>query len=57
MQELKPSNQLPAPIAVSPGALIWFDMLNKIIVVRSTAKPKEKSPDEPSRVNFATLGP
>jgi len=35
--------------AVSLGAPFWFDMLNKIIVVRSTVKPKEKSPDEPSK--------
>jgi hypothetical protein len=36
-------------LAVSLGAPFWFDMLNKIIVVRSTVKPKEKSPDEPSK--------
>jgi hypothetical protein len=35
--------------AVSLGAPFWFDMLNKFIVVRSTVKPKEKSPDEPSK--------
>jgi hypothetical protein len=34
--------------ALSLGAPFWFDVLNKIIVVRSTVKPKEKSPDEPS---------
>jgi hypothetical protein len=34
-------------IAISLGAPFWFDVLNKIIVVRSTVKPKEKSPDEP----------
>jgi hypothetical protein len=32
--------------AVSLGAPFWFDTLNKIIVVRSTVKPKEKSGTE-----------
>ena len=36
-------------LAVSLGAPFWFDMLNKLIVVRSTVKPKEKSPDEKSK--------
>ena len=35
--------------ALSLGAPFWFDMLNKLIVVRSTVKPKEKSQDEPSK--------
>jgi hypothetical protein len=35
--------------AVSLGAPFWFDMLNKIIVVRSTVKPSEKSKEEPSK--------
>ncbi len=35
-------------MAVSLGASFWFDMLNRIMVVRSTVKPKEKSPDEPA---------
>lgn len=30
------------------GAPFWFDVLNRIMVIRSTVKPKEKSPDEPS---------
>jgi hypothetical protein len=30
------------------GAPFWFDLLNKIMVVRSTVKPKEKSPEEAS---------
>lgn len=34
-------------LAVSLGAPFWFDVLNKIIVVRSTVKPREKSPEEP----------
>jgi hypothetical protein len=33
-------------LAVSLGAPFWFDLLNKIIVVRSTVKPQEKSGDE-----------
>ncbi|MDB5027834.1 MAG: hypothetical protein JWO66_1523 [Candidatus Eremiobacteraeota bacterium] len=35
--------------AVSLGAPFWFDVLNKFMVVRSTIKPKEKSPEEPSK--------
>jgi len=33
--------------AISLGAPFWFDLLNKIMVVRSTVRPKEKSPEEP----------
>jgi hypothetical protein len=36
-------------IAISLGAPFWFDALNKIMVVRSTVKPQEKSQDEPSK--------
>ena len=36
-------------LAVSLGAPFWFDLLNKFIVVRSTIKPHEKSPEEPSK--------
>jgi hypothetical protein len=36
-------------LAVSLGAPFWFDLLNKFIVVRSTVKPHEKSPEEPSK--------
>ena len=35
--------------AVSQGAPFWFDMLNKIIVIRSTVKPHEKSREQPSK--------
>lgn len=35
--------------AISLGAPFWFDMLNKVMVVRSTVKPKQKSPDEPQQ--------
>ena len=34
--------------AVSFGAPFWFDLLNKIMVIRSTVKPHEKSPEESS---------
>lgn len=34
--------------AVTLGAPFWFDVLNKIMVIRSTVKPKEKSPEEGS---------
>ncbi len=36
-------------VAISLGAPFWFDMLNKIMVVRSTVKPREKSHDEGSK--------
>jgi len=36
-------------LALSLGAPFWFDMLNKVIVVRGTVKPKEKSPEEQSK--------
>jgi hypothetical protein len=35
--------------ALSLGASFWFDMLNKIMVVRSTVKPEEKSQPEASK--------
>jgi hypothetical protein len=34
--------------AISLGAPFWFDLLNKLMVIRSTVKPKEKSADEGS---------
>ncbi|HEX8456545.1 MAG TPA: glycoside hydrolase domain-containing protein [Pyrinomonadaceae bacterium] len=36
-------------VALSLGAPFWFDVLNKFIVIRSTVKPREKSPDEASK--------
>jgi hypothetical protein len=36
-------------LAATMGAPFWFDILNKLIVVRSTVKPQEKSQDEPSK--------
>lgn len=49
-------NQVLAPIigwlmtafAATMGAPFWFDMLNKVMVIRSTVKPHEKSPEESS---------
>ena len=35
-------------IAASFGAPFWFDLLNKFMVVRSTVKPHQKSPEESS---------
>jgi hypothetical protein len=35
-------------VAVSLGAPFWFDLLNKFMVVRSTVKPHQKSPEEQS---------
>ena len=34
--------------AVSFGAPFWFDLLNRLIVIRSTVKPHQKSPEEGS---------
>lgn len=34
--------------AVMLGAPFWFDVLNKFMVIRSTVKPHEKSPEESS---------
>ena len=35
-------------LALSLGAPFWFDLLNKMMVIRSTVKPHEKSPEEAS---------
>ena len=35
-------------LAATLGAPFWFDLLNKVMVVRSTVKPHEKSPEESS---------
>ena len=35
-------------LALTLGAPFWFDLLNKIMVIRSTVKPHEKSPEESS---------
>jgi hypothetical protein len=45
---LKLCGWLVTALAISLGAPFWFDTLNKIMVVRSTVKPAEKSPEEGS---------
>jgi len=40
---------LVTAVAVSFGAPFWFDLLNKLIIVRSTVKPAEKSQEEKSK--------
>ncbi|MDB4882773.1 MAG: hypothetical protein JWL95_1539 [Gemmatimonadetes bacterium] len=35
-------------LAATLGAPFWFDLLNKMMVIRSTVKPHEKSPEESS---------
>jgi hypothetical protein len=40
---------LMVAFASTLGAPFWFDLLGKFMVVRSTVKPKEKSPDEVSK--------
>ena len=35
--------------AVALGAPFWFDVLNRFMVIRSTVKPEEKSPEEKSK--------
>lgn len=46
---LKVVGVLLTGFALSQGAPFWFDVLNKVIVVRSTVKPKEKSAEQPSK--------
>lgn len=49
-------------LAAMLGAPFWFDLLNKFMVIRSTVKPHEKSPEEGSEdrqpaVQFAAQPP
>jgi len=39
---------IPTALAVTLGAPFWFDVLNKIMVIRATVKPHQKSPEESS---------
>jgi hypothetical protein len=48
---------LATALAVSLGAPFWFDLLNRIMVVRSTVKPREKSPEAPSKDKSAPEPP
>ena len=47
---------IPA-FAATLGAPFWFDVLNRIMIIRSTVKPKQKSPDEASSEAPATDSP
>ncbi len=49
MWGLKVLGWLITALAISLGAPFWFDMLNRVMVIRSTVKPTEKSPDESSQ--------
>ena len=40
---------LASALAVMLGAPFWFDTLNRLMVIRSTVKPREKSPEEGSQ--------
>jgi hypothetical protein len=44
-------------LAASLGAPFWFDLLNKIMVIRSTVKPHEKSPEESSEDRQTPMEP
>jgi hypothetical protein len=44
----KPLGWLLTAFAITLGAPFWFDILNKIMIIRSTVKPHEKSPEEAS---------
>jgi hypothetical protein len=44
--ETKVAGWILTAIALSLGAPFWFDLLNKFMIVRSTVKPQEKSPEE-----------
>jgi hypothetical protein len=46
---IKVSGILFTGFAVSLGAPFWFDVLNRFMVIRSTVKPEEKSPEEKSK--------
>jgi hypothetical protein len=37
-------------LAISVGAPFWFDMLNKVIAIRSVGKAPEESPKPPSAI-------
>jgi hypothetical protein len=46
---MKALGLLLTALAIALGAPFWFDVLNKLMVIRSTVKPKEKSPEEKSK--------
>lgn len=47
---------LVTALACSMGAPFWFDLLNKMMVIRSTVKPHEKSPEESSEDRQTSSG-
>jgi hypothetical protein len=52
---LKIIGWLITAVAISLGAPFWFDLLNKFMAVRSSIRPKERSPDgEASKENLKT---
>lgn len=46
---LKIAGILASALAAALGAPFWFDVLNRFVVIRSTIKPREKSPEEKSK--------
>jgi hypothetical protein len=46
---LKCAGLLASALAATLGAPFWFDVLNRFVVIRSTIKPREKSPEEKSK--------
>ena len=46
---LKIAGILASALAAALGAPFWFDILNRFVVIRSTIKPREKSPEEKSK--------
>jgi hypothetical protein len=46
---LKCIGLLATALAATLGAPFWFDVLNRFVVIRSTIKPREKSPEEKSK--------
>lgn len=47
---------LATALAATLGAPFWFDVLNRIMVIRSTVKPHQKSPEEASEDRQAPAG-
>ena len=47
---------LVTALATTMGAPFWFDLLNKMMVIRSTVKPHEKSPEESSEDRQTSSG-
>jgi hypothetical protein len=48
---------LVTAFAATLGAPFWFDMLSKIMIVRSTVKSYEKSPEEGSKERYSAPSP